>query len=108
MLSRATFPVHINHFGILNELCQVAPGSSLEDTYTSVGMDHSGTWTCTLTVTDRGNSLSYVGVASTKKDAKNRCVMSLCTVCFELKWNSNLNSAAREACIALGLVSARE
>lgn len=74
MLSRATYPTCINHIGILNELCQVAPGSSLEHTYTSVGMDHLRIWTCTLTVTYRGGSLTYTEDGCTKNEAKDRYV----------------------------------
>lgn len=74
MLSRATYPTRIDHIGILHELCQVARGSSIQDTYTSVGMDHLRIWTCTLTVTFRGNRLTYTESGCTKKDAKDRCV----------------------------------
>jgi len=48
-------------------------------------MDHLRIWTCTLTVTYRGNSLAYTEDGCTKKEAKDRYVtVTLSAVELEL------------------------
>ncbi|GAA6017318.1 hypothetical protein JCM11491_000628 [Sporobolomyces phaffii] len=77
-------PVTFNYVGALHEWSQRSRRVELQDSYSSVGMDHSRVWTCRLTVIGSTGDKTFEALGMTKKEAKNL--------------------AARNACVALGLV----
>ncbi|GAA5820431.1 hypothetical protein JCM11491_000706 [Sporobolomyces phaffii] len=82
---------HLNYVGVLYEWSQRGSSggtvTTIRDAYSSIGMPHVPSWSCTLTLSfslSDDDERSFTATGSTKKEAKNL--------------------AARQACIALGLV----